>query len=174
MEETESARERFINTVSGLSFGQASFTPNSETWSITLITEHMARAEQSGISVMFKAIDGIKRGQPIWSGDLIHQGLSIEEVVDKTWQPKEKVPEIAAPSWGGSIAYWIALLKAQKSLLSALGDALNGLQMEDVVVPHLLSGPLDMRQRLEFLRFHLDRHRGQVEQLKQHPDFPQD
>ena len=72
MEETESARERFINTVSGLSFGQASFTPNSETWSITLITEHMARAEQSGISVMFKAIDGIKRGQPIWSGDLIH------------------------------------------------------------------------------------------------------
>jgi hypothetical protein len=29
-----------------------------------------------------------------------------------------------------------------------------------------------MRQRLEFLRFHLDRHRNQVEELRRQSGFP--
>lgn len=172
IQETEEARQRFIAVVSGLSFEQVNFKPDPDTWSITEITEHITRAEQSGTMFMFKALDGYKRGQPVWSGDLIHKGLPIEEVIDKTWQPKEKVPEIAAPSWGGSIAYWIALLKAQTHLLKEFGIAMNGYDLEAIVIPHLLSGPLDIRQRLEFLRFHLDRHRNQVERVKQHPDYP--
>lgn len=32
-----------------------------------------------------------------------------------------------------------------------------------VIAPHVISGPLDARQRLEFIRFHMDLHRRQIE-----------
>ena len=171
IQETEQARERFLGSVGQLGFAQVTFKPEPEIWSITEIAEHMVRAEQSGVSGMWKALDGMKKNEPVWSGDPIHKGLSIEEVVERTWQPKEQVPEIAAPIWRGSISYWIASLKAQKSILSDLGAALDGQNIEEIIYPHPISGPLDIRQRLEFLRFHLDRHREQIENLKQHPNF---
>lgn len=172
IEAVEQAREQFIATVSNLSFEQVSFKPEPDAWSITENTEHIVRAEQSGLMGIWKALDGIKRNKPVWSGEKIHDGLSIEAIVEKTWQPQEKVPEIAAPYWGGSIAYWIALLKAQTQLLHELGEALVGFDIESIVYPHPISGPLDVRQRLEFLRFHLNRHQVQVERLKQHVDYP--
>ena len=56
----------------------------------------------------------------------VHQGLSIQEIVAKTWQLKEQVPEIAAPIWCGSVNYWITMLKSQSMLLVELGKLLDG------------------------------------------------
>lgn len=173
IKEVASARDRFISSVSNLGNEQIFFKPDAEVWSILEIVEHIARAEQSGVSGIWKALDGVKSGSPVWSGDPVHRGLKIEEVIERTWQTKEKVPAIAAPQWGGSISYWLASLQAQQQVLYELGQALTGVPLEDVVFPHPISGPLDAGQRLEFLRFHLDRHRNQIETLKQHPDYPQ-
>ena len=82
------------------------------------------------------------------------------------------MPESAAPKWGGAIGYWITTLRSKQSVLEALGNELGETDLESVVYSHPISGPLDVRQRLEFLRFHLDRHHQQVEALKQHPQFP--
>jgi hypothetical protein len=40
------------------------------------------------------------------------------------------------------------------------------------VYPHFLSGPLDARQRLEFLRFHIERHTAQVWRVRSSHGFP--
>ncbi|MEJ7681700.1 MAG: hypothetical protein WKG06_28410 [Segetibacter sp.] len=61
---------------------------------------------------MWKAIQGIKTGKPVFTGEDVHRGLSIEEIIEKTWQPKEQVPESAKPRWGGPIQYWINALQA--------------------------------------------------------------
>jgi hypothetical protein len=173
IKEVKQARELFISSASNLTPEQSCFKPRSDVWSTVEITEHMVRAEQSGISGIWKALDGIRRNDPIWSGETLHKGLTIEEVIEKTWQTKEKVPEIAAPCWGGSISYWIASLRALQGVLEELGNALRSVNLEEVVYPHPISGPLDGRQRLEFLRFHLNRHRDQIELLKAHSDYPQ-
>lgn len=170
--EANAAREAFIATVSNLTHEQAVFKPEADAWCITEIVEHIVRAEQAGVSGIWKALDGFRRNHPIWSGEMINQGLTIEEVVAKTWQPKEKVPEIAAPIWGGSLAYWLASLRGMQVVLDELGQALQGINLADVIYPHPISGPLDVRQRLEFLRFHLHRHQAQIATLKLHPDFP--
>ncbi len=164
--ETEEAREAFLSSISKISPDFSTFKPEPDVWSVIEITEHMARAEQSGVMGMWKALDGFKNNLPVWSGEMINQGLSIEEVVSKTWQAKEKVPEIAAPSWGGSLDYWTATLRSQKYILQELGQALTGINIEEVIYPHPISGPLNIRQRLEFLRFHLYRHRDQIERLQ--------
>ncbi len=173
VEVVEQSRNEFLASVAHLTFAQATFQSDPDSWSILAITEHIVRAEQSGVMGMWKALDGIRKGEPVWSGEPVHRGLSIEEVIARTWQPKEKVPDIAVPIWGGSLRYWIAMLKAQRFLLQELVDALDGYDLETILFPHPISGPLDVRQQLEFLRFHLDRHRAQVEQVQSHPNFPQ-
>lgn len=167
------ARERFLALVSGLSPEQAAFKPEPVQWSILEITEHMVRAEEAGVSGIWRALDGYRQGELVWSGDPVHKGLPIEEVVSRTWQPKEQVPEIAAPRWGGSLSYWVVSLRSKQLVLEELAKSLSGVASEVVVYPHPISGPLDVRQRLEFLRFHLDRHRGQVKALKGEPEYPQ-
>ena len=172
VDEVAQARACFLDAVDALSPEQAVFKPTPTRWSVLEITEHIARAEEAGVSGMWRALDGYRRGASLWSGDPVHRGLSIEEVVAQTWQPKEQAPEIAAPHWGGSLAYWVARLRSQQVVLEALATALSGVALEAVIYPHPLSGPLDVRQRLAFLRFHLDRHRDQVEALKGEPGYP--
>lgn len=166
------ARKEFIKSATGLTYEQASFKSSDNEWSIVDNVEHLVWAEQGGINGMWKVLDAFRNNKPAWKGELIHQGLSIEEIVDKTWQAKEKAPEIAKPKWGGSIDFWIISLNNCQYLLEALAQELAGVDLEKVIHPHPISGPLNVIQRLQFLRFHLDRHRHQIENIKAHTDFP--
>jgi hypothetical protein len=172
IEEVSIARRRFIETVQSLTPEQASYKPAPDVWSAVENTEHIVRAEHGGINGMWKAVEGAETGNPAWTGEPPHRGKSIEQIITETWQEKEQVPPVAAPTWGGPIAFWIAALQANESILGALGAALERHDLESIHFPHPISGPLDMRQRLEFLRFHLDRHRNQVAELTRHSGFP--
>lgn len=172
IQEVELARQNFINAISGLSPQQYHYKTAPDQWAIIDIAEHMVWAEQIGVNGMWKALEGIKHGSPIWEGNPAHTGRSIEEVVDLTWQTKEKVPEVAKPRWGGALAFWIEALKACTPILSALETALTTYDPAQIIYPHPISGPLNVVQRIEFLRFHLDRHRAQVERIKSDPNFP--
>lgn len=108
----------------------------------------------------------------MWQGETVHRDLPIEELIARTWKPKEVAPPNATPQLGGPLAYWVACLRACQPVLESLGNALHGLDLSLVIFPHFLSGPLDARQRLEFLRFNLDRHRRQIEALMTEPGFP--
>ena len=170
--EVEEARKQFIHSCSGLSTAQSEFRSDPDSWSVRDIAEHMVWAERSGTVGMWKALASYQSGKPLWTGENPSAGLSIEEVVDRTWQPKEKVPKIAEPKWGGPLEFWIASLKSCTPVLLALGKELEKIQLEIIIYPHPISGPLDARQRLDFLRFHLDRHRGQVERVKENIGYP--
>ncbi|MGE0590559.1 MAG: DinB family protein, partial [Cyclobacteriaceae bacterium] len=98
--------------------------------------------------------------------------LPIEEIVSKTWQSKEIAQEIARPKWGGALSFWIISLNNCQTLLEELEVVFDEIDPESIIHPHPISGPLDVLQRMEFLRFHLDRHHGQIENIKRHPNFP--
>ncbi|AEE54088.1 DinB family protein [Haliscomenobacter hydrossis] len=164
--QVESARKAFIAEATGLNYAQAKFKPHPESWNIVEIEEHIVRAEQSGISGLWKAYDALRRGEPVWSGDPIHRGLSADEIIARTWQPKESVPPIAAPQWGGALNFWLAMLKAQSSMLADLAAELEGFDLETLLYPHPISGPMDARQRFDFLRVHMLRHQKQIQELK--------
>jgi hypothetical protein len=121
---------------------------------------------------MWKAAEAYRNHKPIFTGEPIHQGKSIEQIIDETWKEKEQVPETARPRWGGPINYWIMALESCQPLLESMVTSLAGLDPERIIHPHPISGPLNIPQRLEFLRFHLDRHRGQIEKIKSSKDFP--
>jgi hypothetical protein len=170
--EVAKARRRLLATVENLTPAQAAFKPAPEEWSVLENIEHVVLAEISGVSKIWQAADSFREGAPVFTGQHTNRGLSIDEVVARTWKPKEVAPPIATPHIGGPLQYWISYAESCQGVLDRLGTALDGLDLEEVIFPHFLSGPLDARQRLEFLRFHLDRHRAQILRLFDRESFP--
>ncbi len=170
--EVNFARQQFIEAVSSVNTAQSLFKTAEDSWSITEITEHMVWAEYSGINGLYRAMEGLKNNAPVFTGEAIFHGLPIEDIIEKTWKPKEEVPPIAKPHWGGPLAFWVAALVSVEKLLDQLVLELENYNPEQVVYPHVLSGPLNAIQRLEFLRFHLERHLLQVQNIKQHLSYP--
>jgi DinB superfamily len=180
--QVKAARDLLLATISTVSIQQELFKPGPEEWSIANVVEHLVLAEQGGIQRLWQAAIGLERGKPVWSSPAPRRELSIEEVIERTWKvtsagpismrTEEKAPPSATPQGEGPLAYWRACLQACQPVLEGLGTVLGGLELAQVIVPHVISGPLDARQRLQFLRWHLDHHRQQIEDIKAYPDFP--
>jgi len=164
--EVLAARNRYLDTVRQLSEAQAQWKPSPDVWNVVDNTEHLYWAEHGAILGMWKVLQAAREGKKNWEGEMIHKGLSIEEIVAKTWNSKETAPAIAAPRLGGPIGFWAASLESLQVELNALGHELHDDELESLIHPHPISGPIDIRQRFEFLRFHIDRHLTQVEELK--------
>jgi len=169
--EVRISRSRILAAVDTLSPAQGAFKPAPDQWCINEILEHLVLAEQSGITKMWLAADGVRSGRPVWTGIHTNRGLSIDEVVARSWKAQEAAPALCTPMFGGPLAYWKEAFALCERLLEALHPALEGLDVENVIYPHFISGPLDLGQRLEFLRFHMDRHYGQIDRVKQTPGF---
>jgi len=167
----ESARDAVVESVRHLRADQAAFKPSPGAWSINENLEHLFLAEISGLTKIWSAAREVRAGVN-WTGPRPHQGRSIEEVVATTWKPKEVAPGIATPHIGGPLEAWISSLRSLRVVLADLARELDGLTLEAIVFPHYLSGPLDGRQRLEFLRFHMERHLEQIRRLQAHSMFP--
>ena len=159
------ARNRYISEVEKLTEEQAHWKPSPDVWNAVDNTEHLYWAEHGGIWGMWRAFHAKQAGTPIWEGERIHKGLSFEEIVARTWQPKEVVPPVAAPRMGGPAIFWLSALASLQQPLSDLATGLANEDLETLIHPHPISGPIDIRQRFEFLRFHIDRHREQVLRL---------
>lgn len=159
------ARQRVIADVVGIAEDRAIWQPATGEWSIAQVVEHLTLAEQGGVLSIWREAEGVRTDNPTWQGESVHRGRSIEEIIAMTWRKREDVPASAAPRMNGPLAYWIASFAACQTVLEALGQTLDGLDLEAVVVPHVISGPLDARQRLGFLRWHMDHHRPQIAEI---------
>lgn len=171
VESVEVARRALLDVLAGLSEPQAAFRPGEDQWSILEVVEHLYLAELSGVSKIWAALDGV-RANRFWSGARPNAGQPIEAVVAATWKPKEQAPPIATPHIGGPTSFWVSGTRSLTGVLADLGRHLEGVPLEQVVFPHYLSGPLDGRQRLEFLRFHIERHLTQIASIRSAPGFP--
>jgi hypothetical protein len=171
IETVEHARTELLAAVSTLSDAQGAFTPDASEWSVAQNVEHLYLAELSGVTKIWTAADLVHGGQP-WSEAIPHRGKSIEQVVAETWKPRETAPPIATPHIGGPLSFWVAATRTLTPLLHDVGQRLEGLLLDEVVFPHFLSGALDARQRLEFLRFHIERHHAQIQRVLDARAFP--
>lgn len=169
--DVEAAREALLADVHALTEAQATFKPAADQWSVVEVIEHLFLAEFSGVSKIWAALEAYHGGQA-WVGESPNAGASIEAIVARTWKPREAAPPIATPHIGGPLAYWVACTRTLTAILADLGARLDGVPLDAIVFPHFLSGPLDARQRLEFLRFHIERHRAQIAAIRAAAGFP--
>ena len=171
VDSVERARDSIVNAVKDLRPDQATFKSSPDAWSITENVEHLYLAEVSGVTKIWAAADQVHAGVR-WTDARPNHGQSIEDVVERTWKSKEIAPPIATPHIGGPLGVWVSCLQSLRPVLSDLAKELETVDLEAIVYPHYLSGPLDGRQRLEFLRYHMERHLAQIQRVKAHPQFP--
>jgi len=160
------ARAKYLAEVNSLSPHQINHKVSDEVWNAIEITEHLYWAEQNGLVAIYKTIQAKAEGKTVWEGEHFNKGLPIETIIERTWKPKETVPASAAPRLGGPIDLWTAYLQSLDVPLKALVNKLTDEDLDIITFPHPISGSFDIRQRLDFLKFHLNRHREQVATLK--------
>lgn len=158
------SRNRYLNLISALSEEQAQHKLESNVWNAIEITEHLFWAEQGALFGMWKTLYAHRNGQ-LSVLKAIHEGLSIEEEVARTLQLKEIMPAVAPPRMGGTLIFGSVSLQGFQFTLKSLGSELSDDDLLILAHPHPISGVLDFRQRLEFIRFHIDRHYDQVKKL---------
>lgn len=161
------ARQNYLEKVNQLTEQQAQWKPSPDVWNAVQITEHLFWAEQGGILSIWKALQAKSEGKVVWEGERIHAGKTMETIIEQTWKEKEEVPVVAAPRLGGPIAYWKAMLLSLEQVLTELEKELLEDDLATMTPPHPISGPFDIHQRLEFIRFHLERHLGQLLEIYQ-------
>jgi DinB superfamily len=161
------ARTFYLDLVRTFSDEQAQWKSAPDVWNVVEITEHLFWAEYGGILGMWKTLHAQREGKMARQTASIHQNMPIEEIIALTWQPKEQVPAVAAPRMGGPIAFWVKSLESLQPLLETFAQELTEEDLRILAHPHPISGAMDFQQRLEFLRFHLDRHKQQVEEISQ-------
>ncbi len=166
LHEISSSRSTVENLVKGLSTEQGRVRIEPNGWNIQEVIEHLVLAERGGYDLIHTAAERFKSGNPIWKGDSENVGLSIEEIIERTWKKKETAPASALPSGKWSLGVWISHFKNCDDLLSNLHMLLEDLPLDQVIYPHFLCGPLNAYQRLEFIRFHIDRHYSQIGEIK--------
>ncbi len=158
----EFSRNNYIQTIGDLSEEITNHKPNESSWNIVEITEHLYWAEFLGVAVMAKVLEEILDGKRELKYESKNKGLTIEKVVELTWDQKEQVPDVAAPRVIGSIRFWINSMISLRGILSEFTRSLNDDMLRVIAHAHPISGELDFQQRLEFLRFHIDRHHLQA------------
>lgn len=159
------SRQQYIHTLTEVNEQQAQWKPTPQTWNAVEITEHLFWAEQGGILGMWKTLLGIREGSISYEQSSLNDGLSIEEIIQRTWQQKEIVPPVAAPRLGGPLSFWLSALGGLQPILETFGQVLTDADLAQKAHPHPISGSMTFGQRLAFLRFHIDRHRLQAERL---------
>jgi hypothetical protein len=172
IDEMEQSRAELLELVSGWTAEQAAFRPDPEAWSASEVMEHLHTVEFRVTNRLWAGIDGVRLNQPIWTGEHTNRGCSIETVVADFEQGKYKTPPAGDVKIGGPLPFWVAALDACQPVLNRLRPALQQAGPERIVFPHHVVGPLDGEQWIPFLRFHLNRHRKQIERLRTMDGFP--
>lgn len=159
------ARSQYLHLISAVDELQAEWKPGKEAWNVIEITEHLFWAEQGALNGMWKTLFAIRNGSLTKSYDFIYRNLSIEEIINLSWKEKETAPAVAAPRIGGTLAFWSVSLRSLQFILEEFGKEIKEDELRLQAHPHPISGPLDFQQRIEFLRFHINRHHHQVTEL---------
>jgi len=163
--EVADARNNYLKRLEPITEQKTQWKPAPGIWNLMEITEHLFWAEQGGILGMWKTLHAIRDGKMERKYDSNHRDMPIEKIIELTWQPKEQVPAVAAPRMGGTISFWQESLKSLQSILKAFGNDIKDDELRILAHPHPISGAMDFQQRLEFLRFHINRHAEQAYSL---------
>lgn len=166
LDDIKISRINMLNEVSVVTIEQGRMKPNENSWNIQDVLEHLVLAERGGYNLICTAAERFKANNPVWVGVSENEGLTIEEIISRTWKDKEDAPESAIPKGNWSVSVWASHFRNCDDLLNDLPEILNELPLKKVIYPHFLCGPLNVIQRLEFIRFHIDRHIDQVKKLK--------
>ena len=159
-------RDAVIRAIDGLANAQLHFKPQPDSWSIADCVEHLAVTEDLMFALVAKGApnpDGV-------SLDPAKDGRMVAAIVDRS--RKVTAPTGVQPHghFASTAAATAHFLEARDRALAYARDCTQDLRC--LFTPHPLLGEIDCYKCLLLLALHPARHAAQIEEIKQHPQFP--
>jgi DinB superfamily len=159
-------RAYLLESVIGLSPAQWNYRPDSDTWSIAEIVEHLVLIE-GRVHARIADIGNAPEAEPGHDQEEIDNFI-VNEVPKRSFKAKAPAPVCPANRWTGPEALELFLTSRDQTMQLLAAPRLRGR-----VMPSPLFGPWDGYQWLLAVASHSARHAGQICELKAHPNFPQ-
>jgi hypothetical protein len=159
-------RDALLQAIAGLSEPQLHFKPQPESWSIADCVEHLAVTEDTLFALV---ANGAENPSGV-SLDPAKDGRLAAAVVDRS--RKVSAPPAARPSGRfRSVTEAAARFRASRERAIAwTGGCRDDLRHRFTM--HPLFGEIDCYRCLLLLALHPARHAAQIDEIKQHPEFP--
>jgi uncharacterized damage-inducible protein DinB len=166
----QATRDKFLQSIAGLSPKQWTFKPAPDRWSVAEVAEHIAVSETllSGLvekQIMTSPAAPEKREQVKGKDEIV-----LEKVPDRSH--KAQAPEFLRPT--GRWATEADLTKSFEESRQATIDYIRTTNddLRDHFFDHPILGTLDGYQWLLLISAHSARHTAQIEEVKADPNFP--
>ncbi len=166
-------RDALLESVADLSAAQWEFKPAPDRWSIAETLEHIILVETAILRNVRATIDA-PLAPPEWEPSRVDDFI-VNEVPRRTrYADRQGPPKFTAPPQLCPIGRWstteavAVFLDSREQNLQMLTPAL----LRGRVIPHPALGPWDGYQWLLAAASHCSRHTGQINEVKQEPDFP--
>ncbi|HEV3468085.1 MAG TPA: DinB family protein [Pyrinomonadaceae bacterium] len=163
----DEARGRLEASVEGVGGGREHFRPAPERWSVADIMEHLAAAEASSLRLFDHLLRKAEAEGRTREGGRPFAPVSIAEHTERSRTEKYQSPEAVRPTGRVPLADSLASLRSSLEALRALRPRIERADCTDLRFPHPAFGPLNLYQWLLFTAAHEDRHRAQIEALKE-------
>ncbi|MGZ0084238.1 DinB family protein [Caldibacillus thermoamylovorans] len=159
MDHQEQVRRQLLESVSALSDEQLNTRVAEGSWTIAQVLEHLHLIETS-IAAMIAQTLTHGASQPV-SEKPIHLTLDRSKKVE--------APDFARPSnrrftWGELEEK----LRQSRQRLRHIVEQADPADLEAKSFPHPVFGPLSLKQWVEFVGYHEQRHLAQIEEIKAH------
>ena len=159
-------RDAVVRAIDGLADAQLQFKAQPDSWSIADCVEHLAVTEDLLFALVTKGTpnpDGV-------SLDPAKDGRMVAAIVDRS-------RKFAAPAAVRPQAHFASPSEAVKHFRDGRERALAYTRdctedLRHLFTPHPLLGEIDCYRCLLLLALHPARHAAQIEEIKQHPQFP--
>lgn len=157
MEENYRVREALLASVNSIDDTQLNERPNSTSWSIMEVLEHLFLIEM----VVANAItEQVKNEKSVRAED-----KPIQFTVDR--RHKVKAPSFIEPSGGFMTLEEVTkkLARSREALVKSVASVEESV-LEQKSYPHPVFGPLSLKQWVPFVGLHEKRHLDQIEEIK--------
>lgn len=166
-EEMDRTRRRLHSTLDGLDAEQENLRDSPERWSIAEIIEHVAIVEGRIAGLAGKVVGKAEaEGAERAGTDAPFTPIDLREIAERGAREKYTAPETAAPAGGVRVADSLARLTESSAALRLLRPRIEALDLSAYKFPHPAFGPLDLYRWLAVLGLHEERHRRQIEGIK--------
>jgi len=170
IDKLNASRDLFLKTIDGISPTQAAFKPNPEQWSILELAEHVAISDEALLGLIRGALK--RPAQP----ELMEQVQANDHRYRREFRPHpkgvNKAPDSLCPH-----SRFATLAEASTEFLKQREGTIAYAQttqdpLRGHMSPHHVFGAMDAYQWLVACALHVESHTHQIQELKQHPDYP--
>lgn len=150
-------RKSILEEISVLTDEQCNLKPDLDRWSIAQVLEHLFLTERRSDSFIQQSVkENISSNVP---------DKPIQMVRDRSW--KIQAPEQIVPQEGPySKEDLLHKLSQSRQQIHALLEDLDEEKLRNLSVTHRVLGPLNIKQYIEFMGLHEERHLEQIRELK--------